>query len=159
RDWSSDVCSSDLAEKQRYFVKRFLAENTLNPQPFYFSEHPNSFIELVTTQKTPIVDLIFAKVKGVEREPETVNLEEFIAVKGIKAQGNQLTTFKVKQMNLHPAEEEPEEEILSEEEEDATLGEQASLFDFPVSENGESQENEIEQKGEDSQESNEEENK
>lgn len=146
------------ADKERYFVKRFLVEDTLNPQPFFFSENPNSFIELVTTQKTPIVDLIFAKVKGVEREPETVNLEEFIAVKGIKAQGNQLTTFKVKQMNLHPAEEEPEEEILSEEEEDATLGEQASLFDFPVSENGESQENEIEQKGEDSQESNEEEN-
>src|SRR5690606_30568350 len=147
------------ADKERYFVKRFLVEDTLNPQPFFFSENPNSFIELVTTQKTPIVDLIFAKVKGVEREPETVNLEEFIAVKGIKAQGNQLTTFKVKQMNLHPAEEEPEEEILSEEEEDATLGEQASLFDFLVSENGESQENEIEQKGEDSQESNEEENK
>src|SRR5690606_22912846 len=91
------------AEKQRYFVKRFLAENTLNPQPFYFSEHPNSFIELVTTQKIPIVDLIFSKVKGVEREPETVNLEEFIAVKGIKAQGNQLTTYKVKQINLQPA--------------------------------------------------------
>ncbi len=29
-----------------------------------------------------------------------VNLEEFIAVKGIKAQGNQLTTEKIKQVNL-----------------------------------------------------------
>ena len=29
-----------------------------------------------------------------------VNFEEFIAVKGIRAQGNQLTTEKIKQVNL-----------------------------------------------------------
>src|SRR5690606_532609 len=121
------------AEKERYFVKRFLLEDTLNPQPFFFLEDSNSFIELVTTQKTPIVDLIFSKVKGVEREPETVNLEEFISVKGIKAQGNQLTTYKVKQINLQDLIEEPDEEIQNE---DATepddlegiSGEQGSLF-------------------------------
>ncbi len=133
------------AEKERYFVKRFLLEDTLNPQPFYFSEHPNSFVELVTTQKIPIVDLVFAKVKGVERETETVNLEEFITVKGIKAQGNQLTSHKIKQINLHPAPEEPEEEPIPEIEPDdldGVTGEQASLFDFPTetSENGEEKE-------------------
>ena len=94
------------ADKERYFVKRFILEDTLNPQPFYFSENPDSFIELVTTQHKPVVDLVFAKVKGVEREPETVDLEEFISVKGIKAQGNQLTTYKVKQINLQPPVEE-----------------------------------------------------
>ena len=135
------------AEKERYFVKRFLLEDTLNPQPFYFSEHPNSFVELVTTQKNPVVDLIFAKVKGVERENESVNLEEFISVKGIKAQGNQLTTYKVKQINLQPAPEEPEIEEESNvdtepDELDGVTGEQASLFDFPTepSENGEEKE-------------------
>jgi topoisomerase IV subunit A len=41
-----------------------------------------------------------------------VNLEEFITIKGIKAQGNQLTTEKIKQVNLlEPLPfEEPEEE-------------------------------------------------
>lgn len=123
------------AEKERYFVKRFLLEDSLNPQPFYFSEHPNSFVEMVTTQKIPVVDLIFAKVKGVERESETINLEEFISVKGIKAQGNQLTTYKIKQINLQPAPEEPEEEKLLEigsDELDGVTGEQASLFDLPT---------------------------
>ncbi len=133
------------AEKERYFVKRFLLEDTFNPQPFYFSEHPNSFVEMVTTQKQPIVDLIFGKIKGVEKENETVNLEEFITVKGIKAQGNQLTTYKIKQINLHPAPEEPEEEEIFESEPDeldGVTGEQASLFDFPAepSENGEDKE-------------------
>ena len=130
------------AEKERYFVKRFLLEDTLNPQTFYFSEHPNSFVEMVTTQKIPVVDLVFAKVKGVERENETVNLEEFISVKGIKAQGNQLTTFKIKQINLKDPIEEPEieEEIQTDEPDDleGITGEQASLFDFPTdsTENG-----------------------
>jgi len=124
------------ADKERYFVKRFTLEDTLNPQPFYFSENSNSFIELVTTQPKPVVDLVFSKVKGIEREPEAVNLEEFISVKGIKAQGNQLTTYKVKQINLQPAVEEPEEETQPEnpdneepDEMEGIAGEQGSLFD------------------------------
>lgn len=140
------------ADKERYYVKRFLLEDTLNPQSFFFAENPNSFIELVTTQRTPVVDMIFAKIKGIEREPETVNLEEFITVKGIKAQGNQLTTYKIKQMNLHESIEDAEEEELAEEEIDPTIGEQASLFDLPTENlNEESSENdEEEQESEDS---------
>lgn len=123
------------ADKDRYFVKRFVADDHLNPQAFYFSENSKSFIELVTTQKSPIVDLIFAKVKGEQRETETVNLEEFISVKGIKAQGNQLTTYKIKQINLHEAiEEEEEEEVEEMDELDGLEGEQATLFDFPIEE-------------------------
>ena len=124
------------ADKERYYVKRFLLEDHLNPQPFYFSENPNSLVEMVTSQRTPVVDLIFAKVKGVERESETIDLEEFISVKGIKAQGNQMTTFKIKQINLHPAPEEPEEEPETMEnpsdELDGVVGEQAILFDLPI---------------------------
>ncbi|MFA5620731.1 MAG: DNA gyrase/topoisomerase IV subunit A [Weeksellaceae bacterium] len=124
------------ADKERYMVKRFLLEDTLNPQPFYFSENPNSFIELVTTQSKPVVDLIFSKVKGVEREPEVVDLEDFISVKGIKAQGNQLTIYKIKQINLQPPPEEPEQEAAPENQkniisdESSINGEQGSLFDF-----------------------------
>ena len=135
--WNSEKAISCIyydADKERYFVKRFLLEDTLNPQPFYFSENSNSFVEMVTTQKIPIVDLIYAKVKGIEKETETFNLEEFITVKGIKAQGNQLTSYKIKQINLHPAPEELEEEPIPEIEPDdldGLSGEQASLFDFP----------------------------
>lgn len=128
-------------ERKRYYVKRFILEDHLNPQIFFTSENNKSFIELVTTQKNPVIDLVFAKVKGVERENETIDLEEFIAVKGIKAQGNQLTTFKVKQMNLHEAEEEEEEEEFVK----PTLGEdpaQATLFETDASTDDASTENE-----------------
>jgi topoisomerase-4 subunit A len=47
-----------------------------------------------------MAEIIYAKVKGVQKDNQTINLEEFIAVKGIKALGNQLTTDKLKQVNL-----------------------------------------------------------
>ena len=86
-------------EKERYYVKRFLVENE-NKEEIFISEHDKSQLEIVSTDWKPMAEVIFAKVKGEQKETIQVNLEEFIAVKGIKAQGNQLTTDKVKQINL-----------------------------------------------------------
>lgn len=99
-------------EKDRYYVKRFLVENE-NKEEIFISEHDKSQLEIVSTDWKPMAEVIFAKVKGEQKEPIQVNLEEFIAVKGIKALGNQLTTDKVKQINLlEPLPfEEPVEEI------------------------------------------------
>lgn len=115
------------AEKERYFVKRFVLEDTFSPQIFYTLEDGKSSIKVISTDYLPVIELIFPKVKGVEKEPEVINLEEFITVKGIKAQGNQLTTFKLKQINiLEPLPfDEPEEEEESESEEE----QQPTLFD------------------------------
>lgn len=96
-------------EKEIYYIKRFLFENNTNVQVFMPSEHPKSFIELVITSSNATAELIFAKEKGKEKEPETINIDEFIAVKGIKAIGNQLTKSKVKTINLTIPE--PQEEI------------------------------------------------
>lgn len=98
-------------EKDIYFIKRFLLENTVNVQTFMPSEHPKSFIENVIVANDATAEIIFAKDKGKDRDPETVNIDEFIAVKGIKAIGNQFTKFKVKAINItipEPVEEEPE---------------------------------------------------
>lgn len=98
-------------EKDIYFIKRFLLENTINPQTFMPSEHPKSFIERILVSNGTTAEIIFAKDKGKERDSETVNIDEFIAIKGIKAIGNQFTKFKVKNINItipEPEEEEPE---------------------------------------------------
>jgi topoisomerase-4 subunit A len=98
-------------EKDIYFIKRFLFENTPNIQTFMPSEHPKSFIENIIVANGATAEIIFAKDKGKEREPETVIIDEFITVKGIKAIGNQFTKFKVKAINItvpEPSEEEPE---------------------------------------------------
>ncbi|SEW10457.1 topoisomerase-4 subunit A [Chryseobacterium wanjuense] len=98
-------------EKDIYFIKRFLFENTPNIQTFMPSEHPKSFIENVIVANGATAEIIFAKDKGKDRDPETVHIDEFITVKGIKAIGNQFTKFKVKTINVNipePEEEEPE---------------------------------------------------
>lgn len=96
-------------EKQIYFIKRFLLENTTNVQQFMPSDHPKSFIENVIVSNDATLELIFAKEKDKQKDPETINIDEFISVKGIKAIGNQLTKNKVKTINVTIAE--PTEEI------------------------------------------------
>ncbi len=86
-------------EKERYYVKRFLVE-TEGKEEAFITEHPNSQLEIVATDYRPVAELVFAKVKGVQKENQTIDLENFIAVKGFKALGNQLTTDKLKQVNL-----------------------------------------------------------
>jgi topoisomerase IV subunit A len=108
-------------EKERYFVKRFLVENE-NKEEIFITEHEKSQLEIVSTDWRPVAEVIFAKVKGVQKENQIIDLEQFIAVKGIKALGNQLTTDKLKQVNLleslpyeEPEEEQPEEmEVIGE---------------------------------------------
>jgi topoisomerase-4 subunit A len=46
-----------------------------------------------------VAEIIFPKIKGVQ-ESITIDIEDFIAVKGFKALGNQLTTDKIKQVNM-----------------------------------------------------------
>jgi topoisomerase-4 subunit A len=86
-------------EKERYYVKRFLVENETK-EDIFISEHANSQLEVVSTDYRPQAEIVFAKVKGVQKENLLVDVESFIAVKGFKALGNQLTTDKIKQVNL-----------------------------------------------------------
>lgn len=87
-------------EKERFYVKRFLIENE-NKEELFISEHPKSYLEVVATDWRPLVEIEFPKPRGKEaKDNETVDLENFIAIKGIKALGNQLTTEKVKNINI-----------------------------------------------------------
>lgn len=97
-------------EKERYYVKRFLIES-VEKEEVFISDHPKSQLEIVATDYRPVAEIQFSKRS---LENEEVNFEEFIAVKGIKAQGNQLTTDKIKNVNLlESLPYEVEEEVLS----------------------------------------------
>ncbi|SMC98737.1 DNA gyrase/topoisomerase IV subunit A [Chryseobacterium sp. YR221] len=129
-------------EKDMYFIKRFLLENTVNVQTFMPSEHPKSFIENVIVANEATAEIIFAKDKGKDREPETIAIDEFIAVKGIKAIGNQFTKFKVKAINItvpEPVEEEPE--VYEEPEQTGDMDEDGGVIGdlFQDGENNESE--------------------
>ncbi len=115
-------------EKERYFVKRFLVENE-NKEELFITEHEKSQLEIVSTDWRPVAEIVFTKVKGVQKENQTIDLEQFIAVKGIKAIGNQLTTDKLKQVNLLESLpfEEPEEEV-----EEVIASDEIELEDIPT---------------------------
>src|SRR5690606_15061705 len=103
-------------EKDKYFVKRFVIENE-NKEEVFISDNEKSHLEIVSTDWKPMVEVIFAKERGKDQKDAIqLNLEEFIAVKGIKALGNQLTNEKVKQINLlEPLPFEAPEDIPAEE--------------------------------------------
>ena len=82
-------------EKERYFVKRFMIDNP-NKEEIFITDHPKSQLEIVLTDYRPMAEVILS---GKGKENIIINLEEFIAIKGIKAIGNQLTTDKIKQIN------------------------------------------------------------
>jgi len=98
--------------KERYYVKRFLIETT-DKEDVFISEAEKSKLEIISTDFRPMAEVVFSK-RSLEKI--TVNFEDFIAIKGIKAQGNQLTTDKIRTVNLLESlpYEEPEEEKVEE---------------------------------------------
>lgn len=88
------------ADKERFYVKRFLIEHEDKEENF-IGENPKSYLEIASTDYLPVAEIVYSKVRGKDQKPnDLIELEEFISIKGIKALGNQLTTEKVKQINL-----------------------------------------------------------
>ena len=102
--------------KEKYFVKRFLIENE-NKEEVFISSHASSNLEIVSTDWRPVVEITFAKDRGKERRPnQMIDIEQFIDVKGISAQGNQLSRLKVNQIDLsEPLPYEAPEEVHADE--------------------------------------------
>lgn len=119
-------------EKEKYYVKRFQMDNA-DKEELIITEHPNSQLEAVSTDYIPRIEIEFKKTRGKDRRSnEVVNLEDFITIKGIKAQGNQLTSDLIKQIDLIqplPSDKESEEVIVTETEDEKEDNQQSSLFD------------------------------
>lgn len=108
-------------EKNRYFIKRFLIENE-NKEDSFIKE--GGKLTYCSFEWRPVLEVQFEKPRGKEAvSPLIVNAEEFIAIKGFKALGNQLTDNKLKTVVLKeklpytPPKEERIEEIEVTEEE------------------------------------------
>ncbi|MCK5815684.1 MAG: DNA gyrase/topoisomerase IV subunit A [Flavobacteriaceae bacterium] len=83
-------------DKAKYYVKRFMIDNP-NREESFISDHPKSQLELIATDFRPMAEVVFSK-RSLEKI--NINFEKFISIKGIKSLGNQLTTDKIKQVNL-----------------------------------------------------------
>ncbi len=83
-------------EKERYYVKRFMIENP-NKEELFITDNQKSKLEIVSTDYRPMAKVVFSK-RNIE--DQLLNLENFIAIKGIKALGNQLTREKIKYVDI-----------------------------------------------------------
>lgn len=88
------------AEKDLHFVKRFLCEVTIDKKVLFISESEGSHLDLVSTAYRPKARVIYNKLlKATKNLPDTIiEIADFIDIKGMKAQGNQLTKLKIKEV-------------------------------------------------------------
>jgi topoisomerase-4 subunit A len=96
------------AEKDLHYVKRFMCEVTTDKRVNFISESAGSFMDLVSTAYRPEAKMVYNKLlKETKNLPDNViNLADMIELKGMKAQGNQMTKLKVKEIVLtHPIDE------------------------------------------------------
>ncbi len=90
-------------DKELFYVKRFLIDHP-DKEDTIISDHPKSYLEVVFVDYRPMVEIVFAKKRGKDRQENIeLNLEEFISIKGISALGNQLTKEKVLEINAMEA--------------------------------------------------------
>ncbi len=90
------------AEKEINFVKRFTCEVMSDKRVLFISESEGSYLQVVSTAYRPEIRIVFNKqLKETKNLPDQVlNLADLIDVKGMKAQGNQVTKMKVKEILL-----------------------------------------------------------
>ncbi len=82
-----------------YYVKRFQIETTTVNKKFNFiSDHKQSYLKLITSEKEPQISVKF--LKGKEEEEMDYDFDLLIDVKGWKALGNKLSSYPVKDVKL-----------------------------------------------------------
>ena len=85
--------------KDRYFVKRFIAGSQNVDQQFIPSGSKIQ-LEMISSDWKPVIEISFSKTSKSIRDDLTQEIGELIGIKGIKALGNQLSSYKIKNINL-----------------------------------------------------------
>ena len=119
--------------KDRYFIKRFRAGSQNTDQKF-IPDGSKVQLEMISTEWKPVIEITFSKYGKNIRDNEIKHIEEIISVKGIKAIGNQLSSYKIKNIDqLEPLEYTPPEKLGLNELE--VKSEEISKNDFEIESN------------------------
>jgi len=99
--------------QNQYYIKRFNIEESGKPVSFA-SEDDEAKLLSISDERFPQIEIIFGG-KNSEREPEKIDVDEFIAIKGVKAKGKRITNFDVKKISFieplnKPVDDESDEE-------------------------------------------------
>ena len=114
------------ADQKYYYGKRFQMNASMKVQNM-LGENPNSRMEMLSDKNGACFRVVFSDET---RDPLTLLMNEFIAVKGVTARGKRITTFEVKRFeDITPEIElaEHEEDLLTEPIEAANLALDSSV--------------------------------
>ena len=120
KPWTAVVYDAD---NQGYpYLKRFQMEATKRHQNF-IGENPSSKLVLLTDQTYPRIEVTYGGADA-GRGKEEIDAEDFVGVKGFKAKGKRISTFKIAKITeleplRFPEPEEVEEDTDDEETPDA----------------------------------------
>ena len=120
KPWTAVVYDAD---NQGYpYLKRFQMEATKRHQNF-IGENPSSKLVLLTDQTYPRIEVTYGGADA-GRGKEEIDAEDFVGVKGFKAKGKRISTFKIAKITeleplRFPEPEEVEEDTEEEETPDA----------------------------------------
>jgi topoisomerase IV subunit A len=84
------------AEQRLYYIKRFHSEANDKLQKF-IDEHEESRVVLISEHPRPRIEVKFGG-RDKQRLNEVIDVEAFIGVKGFKAKGKRITTYKIDQI-------------------------------------------------------------
>jgi topoisomerase-4 subunit A len=98
-------------KSKNYYVKRFTFDDiSIGKNVSIISEEPGSKLRLISGAAQPVVTVEILKGKNQTPEHMELNLADVIDVKGMKAQGNKLSQYDIKDIQLI-AEHDDEEDV------------------------------------------------
>ena len=96
-----------------FYVKRFSFDVSDNTPVSFISDSKGSYLVAISDDLHPQFEITFGG-KNVNREPEQVDAEEFIAKKGLQAKGKKVSALDVKAVAFIEPLHKPEDDIVEE---------------------------------------------
>ncbi len=121
------------ATQKYYYIKRFTFESTDKLTSFIDDENAKSKLIFITAETFPQVKIAFGG-KHKKRAEQLVDVEQFIAVKSIRAKGKRITTFQVAKITeIEPLQKAVPENVPEPEEEKKAVDDvdESKIFDTP----------------------------
>ena len=97
-------------KSKNYYVKRFVFEDTpIGKITSVINEDPGSKLIIISGAAQPVVHVESLKGKSLTPESTEINLADMIDIKGMRAQGNRLSSNEIKKIELIAEHDDPED--------------------------------------------------
>lgn len=80
---------------KNFYVKRFVFEESDNTTQLLISESKGSYLHIFSEDEYPQLKVTFVPNGNKLRDPELIDVDEFIAIKGFRAKGKRISNYEI----------------------------------------------------------------